>query len=166
MHALKGVTLQVARGELLCIMGPSGSGKSTLMNTLGLLDVPTSGTYKLEGLDVSLLTDDERAILRVLEQGGAMFAQRIGAKLGMEGAQALSCNALEAPAVDMMPQIGAFMQWFREQGAPFVRMSGSGSTVFAAFEDEARARALAEQVPGAVFAWSRAEGWSFNEKER
>ncbi|MBE5808885.1 MAG: 4-(cytidine 5'-diphospho)-2-C-methyl-D-erythritol kinase, partial [Clostridiales bacterium] len=74
----------------------------------------------------------------------------------LEGAQALSCNALEAPAVDMMPQIGAFMQWFREQGAPFVRMSGSGSTVFAAFEDEARARALAEQVPGAAFAWSRA----------
>jgi len=69
MHALKGVTLQVARGELLCIMGPSGSGKSTLMNTLGLLDVPTSGTYKLEGLDVSLLTDDERAELRATRLG-------------------------------------------------------------------------------------------------
>ena len=69
VHALKGVSLQVARGELLCIMGPSGSGKSTLMNTLGCLDTPTSGTYKLEGLDVSLLTDDERAELRATRLG-------------------------------------------------------------------------------------------------
>lgn len=69
VHALKGVTLQVSRGELLCIMGPSGSGKSTLMNMLGCLDTPTSGTYKLEGLDVSLLTDDELAELRATRLG-------------------------------------------------------------------------------------------------
>jgi len=69
MHALRGVTLQVARGELLCIMGPSGSGKSTLMNTLGCLDTPTSGTYRLEGLDVSTLTDDELAELRATRLG-------------------------------------------------------------------------------------------------
>lgn len=69
MHALRGVTLQVARGELLCIMGPSGSGKSTLMNTLGCLDTPTSGTYRLEGLDVSMLTDDELAELRATRLG-------------------------------------------------------------------------------------------------
>ncbi|MBQ9043657.1 MAG: ABC transporter ATP-binding protein [Eggerthellaceae bacterium] len=69
MHALRGVTLQVERGELLCIMGPSGSGKSTLMNTLGCLDTPTSGTYRLEGLDVSMLTDDELAELRATRLG-------------------------------------------------------------------------------------------------
>lgn len=69
MHALRGVTLQVARGELLCIMGPSGSGKSTLMNTLGCLDTPTSGTYRLEGLDVSMLNDDELAELRATRLG-------------------------------------------------------------------------------------------------
>lgn len=69
MHALRGVTLQVARGEMLCIMGPSGSGKSTLMNTLGCLDTPTSGVYKLEGLDVSQLTDDELAELRATRLG-------------------------------------------------------------------------------------------------
>jgi len=69
MHALRGVTLQVARGELLCIMGPSGSGKSTLMNTLGCLDTPTSGMYRLEGLDISTLTDDELAELRATRLG-------------------------------------------------------------------------------------------------
>jgi len=69
MHALRGVTLRVERGELLCIMGPSGSGKSTLMNTLGCLDTPTSGTYRLEGLDVSVLTDDELAELRATRLG-------------------------------------------------------------------------------------------------
>jgi putative ABC transport system ATP-binding protein len=63
------VTLQVARGEMLCIMGPSGSGKSTLMNTLGCLDTPSSGLYKLEGLDVSQLSDDELAELRATRLG-------------------------------------------------------------------------------------------------
>lgn len=69
VHALKGVSLQVARGEFLCIMGPSGSGKSTLMNLLGCLDTPTSGTYLLEGLDISQLTDDELAELRATRLG-------------------------------------------------------------------------------------------------
>ncbi len=69
MHALKGVSLTVEQGEFLCIMGPSGSGKSTLMNTLGCLDTPTSGTYLLEGVDVSTLDDDELAELRATRLG-------------------------------------------------------------------------------------------------
>ncbi len=69
VHALKGVSLTVARGEFLCIMGPSGSGKSTLMNLLGCLDTPTLGTYLLEGVDVSTLDDDELAELRATRLG-------------------------------------------------------------------------------------------------
>lgn len=68
-HALRGVNLNLQRGEFLCIMGPSGSGKSTLMNILGCLDTPTSGEYILEGLNVSKLTDDDLAELRATRLG-------------------------------------------------------------------------------------------------
>ena len=63
-HVLRGVSLSVEKGEFLAIMGPSGSGKSTLVNILGLLDTPTSGTYRLEGLDVSELSDDDLSFVR------------------------------------------------------------------------------------------------------
>lgn len=67
--ALRGVSLDVKRGEFLAIMGPSGSGKSTLMSILGCLDRPTSGRYLLEGIDVSKLTDDELAHVRSTRLG-------------------------------------------------------------------------------------------------
>jgi putative ABC transport system ATP-binding protein len=64
VHALRGLSLQIKKGEVISIMGPSGSGKSTLMNMLGCLDRPTSGEYYLDGESVAELNDDQLADIR------------------------------------------------------------------------------------------------------
>jgi putative ABC transport system ATP-binding protein len=64
VHALRGLSMKIASGEIVSIMGPSGSGKSTLMNIIGCLDHPTSGEYILDGEDVSDLRDDQLASIR------------------------------------------------------------------------------------------------------
>lgn len=69
VHVLKGIDLHIDKGEYVAIMGPSGSGKSTLMNLLGCLDTPTSGSYVLNGSDVSKMSDDELADIRNKEIG-------------------------------------------------------------------------------------------------
>ena len=64
LRALDGVSFKIERGEFVCVMGPSGSGKSTMMNILGCLDVPTSGHYELDGVDVKDQTKTELADIR------------------------------------------------------------------------------------------------------
>ncbi|HBD25761.1 MAG: ABC transporter ATP-binding protein [Flavobacterium sp.] len=69
VYVLKGIDLEINKGEYVALMGPSGSGKSTLMNILGCLDTPTSGTYILNGKHVSEMQDDELAGIRNKEIG-------------------------------------------------------------------------------------------------
>ena len=63
-QALRGVDMDISKGEFLAVMGPSGSGKSTLMNLLGCLDTPSTGSYRFEGVGVETLNKDQRSLLR------------------------------------------------------------------------------------------------------
>jgi len=69
VHALKGISLKINKGEFISIMGASGSGKSTLLHQLGLLDMPTQGEILIDGKDVSKLSEKERSLFRLTQLG-------------------------------------------------------------------------------------------------
>ncbi len=69
LAVLRGINFSIAKGEMVAIMGPSGSGKSTVLNVLGCLDIPTSGTYKLDGIEVSKMNSQELAGIRANKIG-------------------------------------------------------------------------------------------------
>jgi len=92
VHALANVNLEIGAGQYVSIMGPSGSGKSTLLNILGLLDKPTAGLYKLDDRDVTRLSDEEQARVRLQKIGFVFQSFHLVPRL----------TALENVAVPMM----------------------------------------------------------------
>ncbi|HPA72378.1 MAG TPA: ABC transporter ATP-binding protein [Spirochaetota bacterium] len=114
VKALKGVSLGVARGEFISIMGSSGSGKSTFMNMLGFLDTPTSGTYILDGIDCSSLTHNEKAEIR---------NKKIG--FVFQGFNLLSrTSALENVELPLMYKGGVTVREMREKARKLLSMVG------------------------------------------
>ncbi len=104
------------------------------------------------------------AVFKAWDEGGYPIVQKDMRALAdaliagdMPLAQSLSHNSLEAPAVSLMPEIGEISEKFRCMGAKFVRMTGSGSTVFAAFDTDEQAKAAAKQIPGAIATRTKGE---------
>ena len=113
VHALKGIDLDIFKNQYVALMGPSGSGKSTLMNLLGCLDTPTTGSYKLNGNDVSVMNDNELAEIRN-HQIGFVFQtfnllprstalENVALPLVYAG---LGKEAREARAAEVLTQVG------------------------------------------------------------
>jgi ABC-type lipoprotein export system ATPase subunit len=114
VEALRGVSLDIAQGEFLALIGPSGSGKSTLMNTLGCLDRPTSGSYHLAGQEIVTLSNDERAKVRNLRIGFVFqnfnLLNRTSAlenvELPLLYAHGVSARQRHRRAVDLLKRVG------------------------------------------------------------
>lgn len=110
VEVLKGVTLSIAAGEMVAIVGVSGSGKSTLMNILGCLDKPTSGSYRVAGTDVSSLSGDALARLR-REHFGFIF-QRYHLLSHLTAAQNVEVPAVYAGAERRERPPGRMICWY------------------------------------------------------
>jgi putative ABC transport system ATP-binding protein len=109
-HALNGVSLDIQEGEFVAIMGPSGSGKSTLMNQLGLLDTPTSGSYRIRGVEVSTLDEHELAEARSREIGFVFQSFNLLPRTTIMRNVTLPLIYARTPERDRMPRALAAMQ--------------------------------------------------------
>ena len=109
-RALRGVNIQVSEGEFVAIMGPSGCGKSTLLNVLGLLDNPTSGTYHLQGTDVSALSEDDRTRLRRGIIGFVFQSFNLIDELNVRENIELPLLYMGVPASERAPRINEVME--------------------------------------------------------
>ncbi len=112
VHALRDVDLRVGRGEYLSLMGPSGSGKSTLLNVLGLLDRPTSGTYRFLGDDVTALDDDAQAKVRRLRIGFVFQTFHLVPRLTTAQNVALPLVLAEVPPAERQARVEAQLRAF------------------------------------------------------
>ena len=109
-RALRGVNIEVSEGEFVAIMGPSGCGKSTLLNVLGLLDNPTSGSYHLQGTDVSALSEDDRTRLRRGIIGFVFQSFNLIDELNVRENIELPLLYMGVPAAERGPRINEVME--------------------------------------------------------
>ena len=109
-RALRGVNIEVSEGEFVAIMGPSGCGKSTLLNLLGLLDTPTSGTYRLQGTDVTTLSEDDRTRLRRGVIGFVFQSFNLIDELNVRENIELPLLYMGVPAAERAPRIKEAME--------------------------------------------------------
>ena len=109
-RALRGVDIEVRKGEFVAIMGPSGCGKSTLLNVLGLLDNPTSGRYHLQGTDVSALSEDDRTRLRRGVIGFVFQSFNLIDELNVRENIELPLLYMGVPAAERAPRIKEAME--------------------------------------------------------
>jgi putative ABC transport system ATP-binding protein len=110
VHALRDVNLSVGRGDYLSLMGPSGSGKSTLLNVIGLLDRPSSGTYHLDGRDVTGLDEDAQARVRRDKIGFVFQFFHLVARLTAAQNIELPLILAGVPAAERQPRVEALLR--------------------------------------------------------
>ena len=112
VHALREVSVTVPAGEYVSIMGPSGSGKSTMLNIIGLLDRPTSGTYRLDGEDVSALGDEEQSRVRREKIGFVFQFFHLVPRLSAAGNVELPLVLAGVPPAEREPRVHQLLEEF------------------------------------------------------
>lgn len=112
VHALRDVDLQIASGEYVSIMGPSGSGKSTLLNIIGLLDRPSAGLYRLNGEDVTALSDEQQSLVRRDKIGFVFQFFHLVPRLSAAENVELPLVLAGVPAAERLPLVSRLLDEF------------------------------------------------------